>query len=81
MRHVMANRRAGKFGREAQISSRAALASALGVLTTSKVLADQNADRDPALRRIVVFEAEPGEVEAKTAQVSPDAIVEPEIRY
>ena len=80
MRYVMANRRAGKFGRDARRSSRAAVASALGMLTTKNVLADQNAD-NPELRRIVVFEAEPGEVEAKVAQFSPDAIVEPEIKY
>ena len=66
MRYVMANRRAGKFGRDARRSSRAAVASALGMLTTKNVLADQNAD-NPELRRIVVFEAEPGEVEAKVA--------------
>jgi len=81
MRYVLANRRAGKYGREAQMSSRAAVASALGVLTNSKVLADQNTDGDLASRRVVVFEAEPGEVEAKKAQFSPDAIVEPEIKY
>src|SRR5262249_11653742 len=75
----MANRRAGK-DREAQRSSRAAVASALGMLTIKNVLADQNAD-NPELRRIVVFEAEPGEVEAKVAQFSSDAIVEPEIKY
>jgi hypothetical protein len=50
------------------------------MLTTKNVLADQNAD-NPELRRIVVFEAEPGEVEAKVAQFSSDAIVEPEIKY
>jgi subtilisin family serine protease len=80
MRYVMANRRAGKFGLEAKRSSRAAVASALGMLTNKNVLADQNAD-SPELRRIVVFEAEPGEVEAKMTQFSPDAIVEPEIKY
>ncbi len=81
MRYVLRNRRAGKYGREAQMSSRAAVASALGVLTNSKVLADQDHDRDPVSRRIVVFEAKPGEVEAKKGQFSLDAIVEPEIKY
>jgi hypothetical protein len=50
------------------------------MLTTKNVVADQNAD-NPELRRIIVFEAEPGDVEAKVAQFSPDAIVEPEIKY
>jgi hypothetical protein len=81
MRYVLANRRAGKYGREAQMSSRAAVATALGVLTNPKVLADQNPDKDPAARRIVVFEADPGEVESKAVQFSADAIVEAEIKY
>jgi hypothetical protein len=81
MRYVLANRRAGKYGREAQMSSRAAVATALGVLTNTKVLADQNPDKDPTARRIVVFDAEPGEVEAKRIHFSTNIIVEPEIKY
>jgi hypothetical protein len=62
MRYVMANRSAGST--ETQTSSRAAVTSALGVLDNSRIINDSG-DRLP--RRIVVFEAEPGQIEAKSS--------------
>jgi subtilisin family serine protease len=80
MRYVMANRRAGKFGREEKVLARASLMATLHSLQTAKVLADLDPE-DQEARRVIVFEAEPGELEDKRRSFSPDAMVEPEILY
>ena len=43
-------------------------------------MADQNAE-DPSVRRVIVLEAEPGEIEAKRALFTSDVMIEPEILF
>jgi subtilisin family serine protease len=81
MRYVIANRRAGKSQPDAQVASRASLMSALNLVkSSSKILADHDTE-DPSTRRVVILEAEPGEIQAKRSLFAPDVIIEPEILF
>jgi hypothetical protein len=77
-RFVMANRRAGKFGDARLVSRQSLEATLLSVDAGINVLAD-NEPNDPYARRVVVFEADPAEVQAKVAD--PNVLIEPEILH
>lgn len=79
-RFVIANRRAGRFTAEAKVSSRVGVAAALANVPFDKILNDTDPP-DPLARRVVVVEADPVELVARAAVVSPDVIIEPEILH
>jgi hypothetical protein len=77
-RFVMANRRAGKFGDARLVSRQSLEATLLSIDPGIDVLAD-NQPKDPYARRVVVFEADPAEVQAKL--IDPNVLIEPEILH
>jgi Subtilase family/PLD-like domain len=77
-RFVMANRRAGKFGDARLVSRQSLEATLLSIDPGIDVLAD-NLPKDPYARRVVVFEADPAEVQAKL--IDPNVLIEPEILH
>jgi hypothetical protein len=77
-RFVMANRRAGKFGDARLVSRQSLEATLLSIDPGIDVLAD-NQPKDPYARRVVVFEANPAEVQAKL--IDPNVLIEPEILH
>jgi len=77
-RFVMANRRAGKFGVSRLVSRRSLDATLMAVEPGIDVLAD-NQPADPYARRVVVFEADPAEIQAKATD--PNVLIEPEILH
>jgi subtilisin family serine protease len=81
-RYVMANRRAGKFLDDEKRASRAAMAAGFDQLFAGSVnvIADHNPS-DELARRVVVFEADPEDVPAKTAALPADVMVEAEILH
>jgi subtilisin len=81
-RYVMANRRAGMFTKSEQITSREAVGVALArqFAAGTNIIQDAAPD-DPTARRVVIFDADPAEIEAKQALVSPDVLIEPEILH
>lgn len=81
MRYVMSNRRAGKFRESEKAASRAALAGALRTMSPGMTVFTDSEPADELARRIVVFEADPQEVQAKVATLPPDVLVEPEILH
>lgn len=81
-RYVMANRRAGKFQEDEKRASRASLDTSFESMLASdvSVVGDTNPDNEQS-RRVVIFEAEPAEIEVKKADLPSDVIVEPEILH
>ncbi len=80
-RYVMANRRAGKFQREEKMASREALAASLHLMGGGiDVVHDHNPRRKTA-RRIVLFEADHREMQAKKEILPEDVMVEQEILH
>jgi Subtilase family len=81
-RYVMANRRAGKFNAPEERASRAQLDTSFNSLLAPNVqlIGDTNPSDDQK-RRVVIFEADPAEVEAKKASLPSDVIIEPEILH
>ncbi len=81
-RYVMANRRSGKFHEFEKRASRAALDSSFHTLLTANVdlIGDTNPSDDQK-RRVVIFEANPSEVEAKKVSLPSDVMIEPEILH
>ena len=79
-RYVMANRRAGKFHETGKRASRGAISSAMDLLAASVSVLQDLEPKDDTLRRIVHFDADPTKVSAMAATLSPDVILEPEIR-
>lgn len=80
-RYVMANRRAGKFERQEKLDSRAAIASSLNFLSAGIDIKHDHNPRRKTARRIVLFEADQAEIEAKKAELPPDVMMEPEILH
>jgi subtilisin family serine protease len=81
-RYVMSNRRSGKFHESEKRASRASLDTSFHSLLAPNVqlIGDTN-PVDDQKRRVVIFEAEPPEVEAKQASLPSDVILEPEILH
>lgn len=79
-RYVMANRRAGKFSEAEKLASRASISRAMSgsFLSGASILA-RNQPKHETSRQLVLFEAEPNEIEAKMRTLPEDVIVEPEI--
>jgi hypothetical protein len=82
-RYVMSNRRAGKFRKEQKLASRDALASTLSQLSAGIDVVHDREPEEETARRVVVFEATPGEIEAKSKQLpmSEDVLIEAEIQH
>jgi Subtilase family len=81
MRFVMSNRRSGKFHEAEKRASRDAMAMALTQLSPGLSLASQSTPADDLARQVVVFDADPSEVQAKAQRFGPDVLVEPELLH
>ncbi len=79
-RYVLANRRAGKFTSEEKHASRAAIATTLArVDGGARVISDHNPSDDLA-RRVVILDADAGEIDRMRATLPADAMLEPIVR-
>lgn len=79
-RYVMANRRAGKFSDSEKMVSRAAISTVMSSSFMSGAnIISENKSKHETSRKIVLFEADPSEIETKISQIPEDVIVEPEI--
>ncbi len=82
MRYIMANRRAGMFKETEKTASRRALNSSFKSLFASSVeVIEDHAPKDQKARRVVVFEADPAEAQAKSKDLPPDVLLEPAIAH
>lgn len=79
--YVMANRRAGKFHESQKQASRAAFGMALNTLSAGIDIENDNEPADQESRRIVVFQAEPNEIEILGRDLPDDVILEPRIDH
>lgn len=80
-RFVMANRHAGKSVPE-KVASRARMSDVLaGSFMTGSSLVGQHAPKDDDARHLVLFEAEPHEVAARSRELPHDVMVEKEIHH
>ncbi len=78
---VMANRRAGKFQETEKTASRDTLESAFSAFERNvRVISDLQPE-NRQLRRVVVFEAETAEMEARAREMPEDVLLEPEILH
>src|SRR5260370_36273215 len=77
--YVLVNRRSGMFTKSAKISSRATVPATLGLLTSAKIVAD-NQPADPLARQVVLLDADPGQVAALQSTLPADSILEPAVR-
>src|SRR5260370_37488375 len=77
--YVLVNRRSGMFTKSAKISSRATVPATLGLLTSAKIVAD-NQPADPLARQVVLLDADPGQVAALQSTLPADYILEPAVR-
>src|SRR5215210_8552556 len=81
-RYVMPNRRSGKFQESEKRASRTSLdASFQSQLAANVQVIGDTKPHDEQRRRVVIFEAEPAEVEAKMSSLPSDVILEPEILH
>lgn len=79
---IMSHRRAGRFGAEAQMRSRAMMESTFARAFSASVdVVSDTAPFSETARRITHFRAEPEEVRAKTASLPADVLVEPVIPH
>jgi subtilisin family serine protease len=79
-RYVMANRRSGKFSVAEKIASRASISQVMsGSFLAGASIIRRNTPRHEIDRQLVLFEADPTEMEAKIKALPADVIVEPEI--
>jgi subtilisin len=81
MRFVMSNRRAGKFQEAAKRASREALSLAMTALEPNVAVEADSAPADDTARRVVVFDADPAEVQALAPRFGADVLLEPEIPH
>lgn len=81
-RYVLANRRSGKFHETEKRASRASLDTSFNSMLAANVqlIGDTN-PADDQKRRVMIFEAEPAEIEAKKASLPSDVMIEPEILH
>lgn len=79
-RYVMANRRAGRFSVSEKLSSRASISRVMSssFMSGANILS-RNEPKHETSRQLVLFEAEPDEIEAKIRTLPEEVIVEPEI--
>ncbi len=80
-RYIMANRRAGKFRENEKIAARESVGISLSSIAADIDVVKDRQPEDPTARRIVVFDTEPGEMEAMLATMPNDVIIEPEILH
>ena len=80
-RYVVANRRSGKFQEKEKLAAREALGTVFERVTENACVIHDYAPIDTGARRVVIFEAEPAEVAAKTRDLPADVLVEPEILH
>ena len=81
-RYVMANRRAGKFQAAEKRASRAAVASSFSALFAGSVAVVNDLNpRDELARRVIVFDCDPEEANAKAAELPADVLLEPQILH
>lgn len=81
-RYVMANRRSGKFHESEKRASRASLDTSFHSLLAANVhLIGDTKPSDDQKRRVLIFEAEPAEIEVKKASLPSDVMIEPEILH
>lgn len=80
-RYILSHRRAGKFGEEEHLQSRAALGATLQSMTAEVDVVRDFAPADPEARRVVIVEADPAEMEALAPELPPDVLLEPEILH
>jgi subtilisin len=81
-RYVIANRRSGKFHESEKRASRASLDTTFQSMLAANVqLVADTQPADDQKRRILIFEAEAAEIEAKKADFPPDVMIEPEILH
>lgn len=79
-RYIMANRRAGKFSTEEKRASRASISRIMsGSFLSGADIISNNEPKQDTSRQLVLFEAEPDEIEAKIRSLPENVIVEPEI--
>jgi hypothetical protein len=81
MRFVMSNRRSGKFQETDKRASRDAMGLAMTQLSAGISVASQNTPVDDLARHVVVFDADPAELQAKAQRFGPDVLVEPELLH
>ena len=81
MRYVMSNRRAGKFSESQKAASQAAVSGVMNLMSVGMSVVSDSQPEDELDRRIVVFDADPAEIQAKAATVPPDVLIEPEILH
>jgi subtilisin family serine protease len=81
-RYVLANRRADKFTTDAKLYSRSAADTAWDRLLAvhSNVLGDSRPE-DETRRRVVIFDADPDQIQETRKQLPPDVMLEPEIAH
>jgi subtilisin family serine protease len=77
--YVLVNRRSGMFTASAKIASRATVQTALGMLTSARVINDHKPE-DPTARQVVLLDASAEQVAAMRAELPADAILEPAVR-
>lgn len=80
-RYVLSNRRAGKFQESEKRSSRAAAEESFLLLAPGADIVTRLAPTDDTAREVIVFDANPAEVAARTALAGPDVLIEPEILH
>ncbi|HJQ59221.1 MAG TPA: S8 family serine peptidase [Vineibacter sp.] len=80
-RFVMANRRAGKFQETAKRASRAAVATTFSAIESAVSVVNDFDPPDELARRVVVFDADPKDIQAKLATSLDDVLIEPEILH
>ena len=80
-KYVLSNRRAGKFDEAEKRAARAAAEQSFAMLEAGADVISRLAPADATAREVIVFEANPAEVEAKAALAGPDVLIEPEILH
>lgn len=79
---IMANRRSGKFRETEKKAARASVDMAFATSLEPHVdVIGDNQPQNEESRRIIKFEADPAEVAATIADLSPDVIIEPQILH
>jgi subtilisin len=77
----MANRRAGKFQETAKRASRAAVSTTFAAIESAVSVVNDLDPPDDLARRVVVFDADPKDIQAKLAAPLDDVLLEPEILH
>lgn len=78
-RYILSHRRAGKFGEDEHLQSRATLGVALRRMEAEVNVVRDFEPEDPEARRVLILEAEPADIAARMRDLPPDVLLEPEI--